>query len=177
VPHIDLYPVPGEERSVVYTTGIAAYPMQGVPKGREYAELMAVLPPGWPLAYEDMRERANWWPLGMLLRVARLPYSEDYPLLPFYSMPWTHDGSPVEGTDWVGCMFVPADEWTEGLGQVAMPGGHTVHMLLMVPLRADEVGWKARQPEPDALWRRATAGGLSPASLVAFDPSRPSMLA
>ena len=62
---------------VVITSGMSALPMN-VPAGcpeTPYAELLVVLPKGWPLSKDDFGREQAYWPLRLLKDVARYPFA------------------------------------------------------------------------------------------------------
>ncbi len=77
--HIDIHHVKStlfRRYEVLVTTGMSALPM-AVPEGEEqpkYAEVVTILPKGWPLTKDAFADENNYWPLRLMKDVARLPH-------------------------------------------------------------------------------------------------------
>jgi hypothetical protein len=96
--HIDVHivnPTPARNYYTLITSGMSDRPMT-VPEGADeyrYAELMICLPPTWSLSDEELKDETNYWPVGLLKILARLPHEYDTWLGPGHTMP---NGDPPE---------------------------------------------------------------------------------
>lgn len=80
--HIDLLHVGStmlRRYEVVITSGMSAKPMS-IPQGVSapaFAEVMVILPKGWPLQKNDFFDEKNYWPLRLLKDVARYTHHQN----------------------------------------------------------------------------------------------------
>jgi len=78
--HIDIHHVKSSlfrRYEVLVTSGMSAFPM-AVPAGsREprFAEIVTILPKGWPLSKEAFVDERHYWPVRLMKTLARLPYN------------------------------------------------------------------------------------------------------
>lgn len=75
--HIDIHHVKSSffrRHEVLITSGMSAVPMD-VPDGvkTRLAEVLIVLPKGWPLDMSSLKEDRHYWPIKLLKDVARFP--------------------------------------------------------------------------------------------------------
>src|SRR5512139_1981659 len=76
--HVDVHHVKStflRRYEVLVTSGMSAIPMK-VPEGEEYpalAEIVALLPRGWPLTMEAFSDERNYWPVRLVKDLARYP--------------------------------------------------------------------------------------------------------
>ena len=79
--HLDIHHVRSSlfrRCEILVTSGMSAIPMP-VPESEapRYAELMIVLPKGWPLDMNSLKEDRHYWPIKLLKDVARFPQATD----------------------------------------------------------------------------------------------------
>lgn len=80
--HIDIHHVKSSllrRFEVLVTSGMSALPM-AVPKESDeprFAEIVTILPKGWPLSKDAFADERNYWPLRLMKTLARLPHSGD----------------------------------------------------------------------------------------------------
>lgn len=77
--HIDIHHVKASffrRYEVLVTSGMSAVPMPvpGDQQQPRFAEVLAVLPKGWPLTKEAFLDERNYWPIRLIKDIARLPY-------------------------------------------------------------------------------------------------------
>jgi uncharacterized protein YegJ (DUF2314 family) len=153
--HIDLYPYPPTpERPCVAiaTTGMAEQAMQ-VPADTTadpYVELLAMLPPDWPMESEQWnRDERGFWPLRWLKRVARFHYE---------SGRWLGEGHVLDHGDpprpigdsggFVAVLLAPPALLPPEAQRVELRDGRSVRLLqlyfLDAPARAEieTLGWR-----------------------------------
>jgi hypothetical protein len=76
--HIDIHHVKSSlfrRFEVLVTSGMSALPMAVPVDSNEprFAEIVTVLPRGWPLSQEAFADERNYWPLRLMKTLARLP--------------------------------------------------------------------------------------------------------
>jgi hypothetical protein len=80
--HIDVHPVKStffRRYEVLVTSGMSARPMK-VPhdqQNQRLAEMLVVLPRGWPLNHTDFADEKNYWPLRLIKTLARFPHQAE----------------------------------------------------------------------------------------------------
>lgn len=77
--HIDVYHVKSSllrRFEVLVTSGMSASPMAVPAESNEprFAEIVTVLPRGWPLTKEAFAEERHYWPVRLMKTLARLPH-------------------------------------------------------------------------------------------------------
>jgi len=77
--HIDVYHVKSSllrRCEVLVTSGMSAFPMSVPVESHEprFAEIVTVLPRGWPLAKEAFADERHYWPVRLMKTLARLPH-------------------------------------------------------------------------------------------------------
>lgn len=130
---------------VLVTSGMSARPMT-VPEDTleaYFAELVAILPKGWPLANSDLKDERNYWPIRMLKTIARYPHEKGTYLA------WDHivlNGESAalakpyaENTAFCGAMLVPPSQFKDEAWWSQRSDGHLIAFLTVVPLLLDEL--------------------------------------
>jgi len=77
--HIDIHHVKSSlfrRYEVLITSGMSAIPMAVPAESNEprFAEIVTVLPKGWPVSKEAFADERNYWPLRLMKTLARLPH-------------------------------------------------------------------------------------------------------
>lgn len=77
--HIDIHHVKSSwlrRYEVLVTSGMSALPMNVSEASGEarFAEILTILPRGWPLAREDFSDERHYWPIRLMKTLARLPH-------------------------------------------------------------------------------------------------------
>ena len=129
--HIDLHHVRStflRRFEVVVTSGMSARAMNVPPESRElaYAELIAILPSGWPMQQTQWSDERNYWPLRLLKTLARFPHERGTYL--------AHGHSLGNGVEEYG-----AQPYADDTGLCAA--------LLLPPLTLGERTWVLRRPD------------------------------
>ncbi len=135
---------------VLVTSGMSARPMQ-VPDGLEqprYAEMLVVLPRGWPLKHEDFTDERNYWPLRLIKTLARFPHGANT---------WLGFGHTVangggvdscppyaEGTALCASAILPSSTLGESAWQMRAASGEEVFFWAAVPLHMAELEFKMK---------------------------------
>ncbi len=80
--HIDVHHVKStlfRRYEVLVTSGMSARPMSvpGDVSQPRLAEVLVVLPKGWPLKHSDFNDEKNYWPIRLIKTIARFPHHAD----------------------------------------------------------------------------------------------------
>jgi hypothetical protein len=149
--HVDLHYVAStgdRPFEVLVTSGMAERPMT-TPAGEDvakYAEVLTILPAGWPLYGPALEDERNYWPLQMLKDLARYPHQHDT---------WLGAGHSLNDGEGRGKPFAPNTRLSSIILLVSRmlpeefhilhgPGGREIHFLLAVPLYWEELQLKLR---------------------------------
>ncbi|MFC6591212.1 suppressor of fused domain protein [Deinococcus lacus] len=184
--HIDVYMVRSSAERPFYTlitSGMSDLPMT-LPEGMdaearaelERAELVMCLPPDWPLSQEAFEDAANYWPIGLLKMLARLPHEYSTWLGVGHSVPNGQSGQAFPGTQFTGVVLgppvdLPEDFWTF---QVNLQGVQTtVRFYGLFPLYTEEMDYKINTPEGAwALFKKFEPFGVR----LIVDVNRPNVI-
>jgi hypothetical protein len=173
--HIDICVVPevkGRAAQLLYTMGMSARAMPGLPPEARYAELFAILPSDWPLGRGGRRDERNLWPLSMLKRAARLPTEMRAAAAPGLSFSDADSVEPYAGTRFIGAVVGFPEMFPAGFAQVRA-GARVTSFFPVLPLTARELAWKMEQTNPYALFERFDELGLDAWTTALIDPERP----
>jgi predicted Zn finger-like uncharacterized protein len=157
--HLDVHYIPpADERPwhTLLTSGMAERPMHTPPEVEnfDYAELMVCLPATWQVGDEAFKDERNYWPVGALKYMARLPHEYDTWLGPGHTVPNGDPPAPFADNVKFCCMMVaPALGVPDEFHELELPDGRTVHMLSIIPLYKEEMDFKLRKGS-DALGAR-----------------------
>lgn len=173
--HVDVYHVAATRQrpvEILVTSGMSERPMT-IPAEcpvSPFAELVAILPAGWPLVGKALRDERNYWPMRMLTDLARYPHEHET---------WLGSGHSLNDGEGPAAPFAP----NTGLSAVILldsnslpgrflvlqgPGGREIHFLTAVPLYWEELQLKLREGT-DALLDAFGRHGIT--DLI--DPRRP----
>jgi hypothetical protein len=146
--HIDLHHVaPTKDRDfhVLVTSGMSDKPMN-TPKGAEdcrFAELLILLPSSWPVDQDAFRDEADYWPIRMVKRLARMPHEYDTWLW------WAHtvdNGDPPEpfhsSTKQRSNILAPSILLPPDFGILETTSGRVIAFFAAIPLYKEEVKYK-----------------------------------
>lgn len=177
--HIDVHVVPaGEGRHfhALVTSGMSDRPMH-LPrelrrKVPQYAELMILLPPTWPLDQESWNDERHYWPIRQLKILARLPHEYETWLSHWHTVPNGDPAEPfAEDTAFCGVLLTPPIVFPSEFRTFRTDDGRTVEIFAVVPLLPDELATKV-QYGVEALLPGFEARGVS----ELFNPRRRSVL-
>lgn len=178
--HIDVHHVRASflrRYEVLVTSGMSAFPMsvpeeEGQPR---YAEIVALLPKGWPLSMEAFEDECNYWPVRLVKDLARYP---------FKNKTWFGFGHTVGGRDENGefspfasntklcaAAILPSSTLGEKSWCMKRQGSEDVFFWTAVPLHASEVMFKMEHGI-DALLELFDKHGVDDR----IDPARPSVV-
>ncbi len=177
--HIDVLHVKSSlfrRYEVLVTAGMSALPM-AVPKRSDeprYAEVLAILPKGWPLRLEDFLEERNYWPVRLLKDLARFPvrantwlgYGHTVAKAEEAEKPLPYEGSP----GYCGSVLLPSMTLEQESWMMERADGEQVCFWTAVPLYAAEMQLK-RDKGVDALMDLMDEHHVTDR----IDPSRPRM--
>ncbi len=143
--HIDVHLVkPTAERpfNTLVTSGMSERPMalpEGV-RGHRYAELMLCLPAEWPLTMESFKKEDNYWPIGLLKMLARMPHECDTWLDLGHTVP---NGDPpkryASNTELCCALLLVPLMFDKGFATFEAGPGKKVTVLSVVPIYREEM--------------------------------------
>jgi Suppressor of fused protein (SUFU) len=183
--HVDIHIIPPNKNVpylTIVTSGMSDLDMavpQDVDNPEDYrlAEIIAFLPPDWPIpkldtpGYNHDVLETNWHPFRWLKHYARMPH--EYQTF----LTWCHtsaNGQPAapicDGVGMVGFLFAPALQLgPEGLF-IPTHDGRKIRLLSLVPIWPDEVVYAVNRGG------EALGDKLDRAENFVFDPARQSCL-
>jgi hypothetical protein len=140
---------------VVVTTGMSAKPMSVPAESKEsrFAEVLAILPKGWPLKKPAFDDEKNYWPIRLLKTLARHVHHANT----WFGLGHTHangaseaDTKPyADGTQLCAVMLLPPASLGEAAWTLKRSNGEEVFFWSAVPLHMDELKFKmARGVDP-----------------------------
>ncbi|HKV38531.1 MAG TPA: suppressor of fused domain protein [Blastocatellia bacterium] len=142
--HVDVYvipPVEGTNYLTLVTSGMSGAPMKP-PKGRErfkFLELVALLPPDWPLEETDLSREEYYWPIRCIKTLARFPHQHHTWLNIGHSIP---NGNPVKAyapdTQLCSSVLAPFLGRKE-LPRLKLEDGNWIDFLQVVPIYESEM--------------------------------------
>ncbi len=135
-----------------------------------YAELMLCLPADWELSGDTFREDRNYWPIGLLKSIARLPHEYNTWIGLWHSVPNGDPPSPyLPGVPFAGALVAPMLRCDPSAHVIKTESGKDISLLALVPLHPAEVALKVRSGT-DALLDALATVEIS----ELFSPTRPS---
>lgn len=163
---------------VLVTSGMSARPMTVPDDVQEayFAEILAILPKGWPLADSDLKDERNYWPIRLLKNLARHPHQRSTYLAWNHALPNGESDAVAkpyaDGTALSAVALLPPALFDEETLWLTREDGHVVAFLAVVPLHLNELKYK-NEHGMEALT------GLLEEHDVAYeiDPLRPSVVA
>jgi hypothetical protein len=133
---------------VVVTSGMSTRAMK-VPeeaKDPRFAEVLAVLPKGWPLSMSRLEDERNYWPIWLLKTLARYPHQNGTWLS--YGHTLANGGSEAAtkpyavGTALCAAALMPPMSLGEDAWSFKRPDGELVFFWAVVPLHLSEMKYK-----------------------------------
>jgi hypothetical protein len=156
--HVDVHHVePGVDRPwhTLVTSGMSDRPMH-VPDGAEdfaHAELVACLPPDWPLEQSAWEDENHYWPIRWLKMLARFPHEYETWVAYGHSIP---NGDPPEpfadNTKLCGMLLLPPMTTAQEFWTLET-ADRKIHFWAIVPLYAEEIELKLQQGTDELLDR------------------------
>ena len=138
--HIDIHHVKStllRRYEVLVTSGMSAIPMNlpaDVQQPRR-AEIVTVLPKGWPLTTEAFQDENHYWPLRLMKDLARLPH---------YGKTWIGFGHTIANAD-DGAAATPVPK------QYA-PDTSLCAAAVLPPFTLPEKAWSFHRPDGDEVF-------------------------
>lgn len=146
--HIDIHcvaPTPDRNIWTLVTSGMAQRPML-VPDDLPdplFAELVAFLPPRWPLSAAAFSDESNYWPVRWLRLLARFPHRYHTWLGYGHTIPNGDPPHPFAPNTRFSCMLIaPVLSAPEEFCRIERPLDRDIHLFAMQPLYADEMAFK-----------------------------------
>jgi hypothetical protein len=149
--HIDVHHVRStlfRRYEVLVTSGMSAKPMATPDEAKQFqfAEVLVVLPKGWPLAKADFENENAYWPIRLLKNVARFPH---------HAKTWISFGHTVANGDsesgttpyapstgLCASILLPSSTLGEKAWSFKSRTGAPVHLWAAVPIYMDELKFK-----------------------------------
>jgi hypothetical protein len=150
--HIDLHWVASTRDrpfEVLVTSGMSERPMT-TPEGADvpkYAEVLAILPAGWPLFGPALEDERNYWPLQILKDLARFPHRRKTWLGCGHTLADSEGPSPpfAPNTRLNSLILLHPRMLSERFGTLRAPGGREINFLAAIPLYQEELELKLRE--------------------------------
>ena len=158
VVHVDVHHVEPQRKRpwhTLVTSGMSDRPMH-VPEGAEgfaYAELVACLPPDWPMEQKAWADENHYWPIRWLKILARFPHEYESWLGYGHSIP---NGDPAEpfadSTTMCGMLLLPPTTTPEEFWTLELDD-RSINFWAIVPLYAEELDLKLNKGTDELLER------------------------
>jgi len=133
---------------VLVTCGMSAVPMK-VPADVEeprYAEMLVVLPKGWPISAEAFSLEQNYWPIRLIKTLARLPHQEHTWLGYGHTVANFRSGEPpvpyADGLEICAAAILPPMTVGEKAFKLDRGDSEPIFFWSVVPLHASELSFK-----------------------------------
>jgi hypothetical protein len=150
--HIDIHYVASTQDrpfEILVTSGMSERPMS-IPPGCDvprFAEIVAILPAGWPLVGPASEDERNYWPIRMVTNLARYPHQHKT---------WLGSGHSLNDGEEPAAPFAPNTRLSAIILLESRtlprrflvlhgPGGREIHFLVAVPLYWEELQLKLRE--------------------------------
>ena len=145
--HLDIVPFPPTKAAPYYklvTMGAGAYrmnvPAELADDSLEYAEYVLYLPPNWNIRSSDS---VDYWPIGMLKTIARLPVSCDTWLGYEHTIQANADASPVaENTELNSFLLLPGLDAAGNRCDFRLNEEKYMRFYQVMPLYQEELDFK-----------------------------------
>jgi len=149
--HIDVHHVKStflRRYEVLVTSGMSARAMN-VPSDQQrqrFAEMLVVLPRGWPLNHSDFADERNYWPIRLIKTLARFPHQADTWLGFGHTVAnGESEGGAIpyaDNTELCAAAILPPSTLGESTWCLRSSTGEDVLFWAAVPLYTDELKFK-----------------------------------
>jgi hypothetical protein len=163
--HLDVHFVaPRPERNfwTLVTSGMSDRPMKA-PEGCEhlrYGEMMICLPPDWKMTEEDRKDERNFWPIGNLKFLARLPHAYDTWISFEHTIPNDDPPRNFPGTKFCCSLIGLPQLFPEEFWKFPMAPDKEIFFYTMIPIYREEMELKLKKGG-DALWDTLDKHGVN----------------
>ena len=149
--HIDIHYVKSSlfrRFEVLVTSGMSALPMAVPAESNEprFAEMVAVLPKGWPISKEAFADERNYWPIRLMKTLARLPHLGNTWLGYGHTTANGSLGKDVkpyaEGTELCAAAVLPPASLGEDFWCMTRKNAPSIYFWSVVPLHMSELEFK-----------------------------------
>jgi Suppressor of fused protein (SUFU) len=175
--HIDIHYVKSSlfrRFEVLVTSGMSALPMAVPDESNEprFAEIVTVLPKGWPISKQAFADERNYWPIRLMKTLARLPYLDRTWLGYGHTTangPIGDDIRPyAEGTELCAAVLLPSTSLGEDFWCMSRSHAPDIFFWAAIPLHRTELEFKLEHGI-DALLELFDKNGVTDR----IDPLRP----
>lgn len=149
--HIDIHHVKAalfRRYEVLVTSGMSAKPMT-VPEGEQqprFAEIVTILPKGWPLTVEAFQDERNYWPIRLMKEIARMPHDGNTWIGFGHTMANAESEESIkpyaENTDLCSVALLPPSSLGEAAWCLKRKGAEDIFFWAAVPLYRPEIMFK-----------------------------------
>jgi hypothetical protein len=149
--HIDVLHVKSSlfrRYEVLVTSGMSAKPMVVPEESKEprFAEVLVVLPKGWPLTVANFNDERNYWPVRLIKTLARYPHHANT----WLGFGHTHANGEseagtkpyAEDTSLCACILLPPSTLGEAAWSLKRSEADEVFFWSVVPLYMSELKFK-----------------------------------
>ena len=149
--HIDVYHVKSSlfrRYEVLVTSGMSARAMVVPLESKEsrFAEVLVVLPQGWPMTTTDFNDEKNYWPIRLMKTLARHPHHANTWFGFGHTMANGDSESNTkpyaEGTSLCACILLPPASLGKPAWCLKRSDGNEVFFWAVVPIHLDELEFK-----------------------------------
>lgn len=173
--HLDVHFIPATNARpyhVLVTSGVSDEPMNVPAEMEEFrrAELLIALPRSWPLTQESLKRKENYWPVGWLKQIGRLPHEYNTWIGWGHTIPNGDPAEPIANTRFTGLMVTTPQWLPVEFFQMTASDGEKISFYQLVPLYQEEMDLKLKKGAEELEERLAKAGGS-----IAIDVQRPNV--
>jgi len=164
--HLDVHHIkPTPERNVhtLITTGMSDLPMSAPENAKDfkYAELLITLPAEWSISEGSFRDEKNYWIVGLLKMLARLPHEYETWLWWGHTVPNGNPPMPYhQSTKFVGAILAPPVTVSADFLTLKCNPDKEVHFFSVIPLYQEEMDLKLKKGM-DALFDLFDKNGIN----------------
>ena len=149
--HIDIHHVKSpmfRRFEVLVTSGMSALPMAVPEESNEprFAEIVTILPKGWPLTKDAFADERNYWPVRLMKTLARLPHDANTWLGFGHTLANGESESQTkpyaEGTELCATAVLPSSTLGQDFWSMERNNAPEIHFWAAVPLHLAELTFK-----------------------------------
>jgi hypothetical protein len=177
--HVDVHRFEPDEEDGFHplvTTGMSQKPMVVPPEIEEgddlkYAELMLFLPERWPMEWDELKKGDNWWPIQMLINLARFPHENEVWLWSGHTVA-NRDYRPfVPGTGFCAAFVVDSMLLPEECVSLDLADGRHIELFSVVFIYKEEHEFLIEHG-PEDFMNKVMDSGLAPLDFFVLTEGR-----